>query len=53
VQRRWLAWPLQKHNNIHPALLPAYRGLSSLSSMQYDGTAADYAGLTLHIALPT
>lgn len=35
--------------NLHPALLPAYRGLSSLSSMQYDGTAAEYAGLTLHI----
>jgi methionyl-tRNA formyltransferase len=35
--------------NLHPALLPAYRGLSSLSSMQYDGTAADFAGLTLHV----
>jgi hypothetical protein len=35
--------------NIHPALLPAYRGPSSLSSMQYDGTAAEYAGLTLHV----
>jgi folate-dependent phosphoribosylglycinamide formyltransferase PurN len=35
--------------NIHPALLPAYPGLSSLSSMQYDGTAAEYAGLTLHV----
>jgi methionyl-tRNA formyltransferase len=35
--------------NLHPALLPAYRGVSSLSSMQYDGTAAEYAGLTLHV----
>jgi hypothetical protein len=49
IPARIIAAARGKLLNIHPALLPAYPGLSSLSSMQYDGTAAEYAGLTLHV----
>jgi folate-dependent phosphoribosylglycinamide formyltransferase PurN len=49
IPARIIAAAQGKLLNIHPALLPAYPGLSSLSSMQYDGTGAKFAGLTLHV----
>ncbi len=35
--------------NIHPALLPAYRGSSPVLSMLMDGTVAECAGVTMHV----
>jgi methionyl-tRNA formyltransferase len=49
IPARIIAAARGKLLNIHPALLPAYPGLNSLSSMQYDGTGAEYAGFTLHV----
>jgi methionyl-tRNA formyltransferase len=38
--------------NVHPALLPAYRGASPITSMVIDGTADECAGMTLHVVTP-
>lgn len=38
--------------NIHPALLPAYRGASPFTSMVMDGSVEECAGMTLHVVAP-
>lgn len=35
--------------NVHPALLPAYRGASPFTSMLMDGAVNECAGMTLHV----
>ena len=35
--------------NVHPAMLPAYRGASPFTSMLIDGTVDECAGMTVHV----
>src|SRR5712671_3532763 len=38
--------------NLHPALLPAYRGPSPLAAMVVDESADRHGGVTLHAIVP-
>jgi methionyl-tRNA formyltransferase len=38
--------------NLHPSLLPAYRGPDPVFNMLWDQTIAQYSGLTLHLVSP-
>jgi methionyl-tRNA formyltransferase len=38
--------------NLHPSLLPAYRGAAPIFNMLWDRTITRYSGLTLHLVSP-
>lgn len=38
--------------NLHPSLLPAYRGPAPIFNMLWDRTISEYSGLTLHLVSP-
>ena len=38
--------------NLHPSLLPAYRGAAPILNMLWDRTISEYSGLTLHLVSP-